>query len=165
MAEAGREAGRDPDDEPGAVLMESLRTWTGVFGEFSRRFGAGAGMHVTDSDALIHVINAEDKGRPLTQSELSRRIGLSTGATSSLLNRLEDAGHIERRRDRADRRVVTLRSTPAVHDRVETFFADVGKDLADVIAAYPRETVAQFGEAIRAMTDVMEAHLAEDGRR
>jgi len=162
MTETGATTSGRSDEEPVQVLMEALRTWTGRFGEFGRRFGAEAGMHVTDSDALIHVINAEDKGSPLTQSELSRRIGLSTGATSSLLNRLEGAGHLERRRERADRRVVTLRSTPAVHERVESFFADLGADLDRVMAAYPTEMVSQFGEAIQAMTAVMDRHLAKD---
>lgn len=162
MADGAGMPGSTADELAIEVLMEALRTWTATFGEFGRRFGAAAGLHVTDSDALIHVINAEDKGAPLTQSELSRRIGLSAGATSSLLNRLEEAGYIERRRDRADRRVVTLRSTPTVHERVEAFFAAVGADLNDVMAAYPEETVVRFGEAITAMTAVMARHLADN---
>ncbi|NAZ75142.1 MarR family transcriptional regulator [Kineococcus sp. T13] len=73
------------------------------------------GMHGTDASALVHIVGAEERGEPLTQAELSRLVGLTTGATSSLLNRLEAVGHVERRRDRADRRVVTLRSTASMH--------------------------------------------------
>jgi DNA-binding MarR family transcriptional regulator len=143
-------------------VLEALRSWGGAFGEFGRRFGAQAGLHVTDSEALIQIINAEDRGAPLTQSELSRRIGLSSGATSSLLNRLEESGYVERRRERADRRVVTLRSTPAVHQRVAEFFAAVGEDLQASMAAYPPQILAQFVGMISELTAVMNVHLARE---
>lgn len=139
--------------------MEALRSWAGVFSEFGRRFGADAGMHVTDSEALIHIINAEDKGDSLNQTQLRRRIGLSSGATSSLLNRLEESGHIERRRDQTDRRLVTLRSTPSVHRRVEEFFADVSEDINAVLLSYPTSTIDEFADVVRDMTTVMDRHL------
>lgn len=153
MAESASEA-------PVERLMESMRSWGGAFTEFSRLFGLRAGMHVTDAEALVQIINAEDKGAPLTQSVLSRRIGLTSGATSSLLNRLEEAGHIERRRDRSDRRVVTLRSTAEVHRRVDEFFAEVGAELAASMAGHPPEELERFADLVAGLTGVMERHLS-----
>ena len=147
-------AGSDP-----ARLLEALRAWASAFSEFGRHFGADAGLHVTDSDALIHIIGAEDRGAPLTQSELSRRIGISPGATSSLLNRLEDAGHIDRRRESADRRVVTVWSTPAVHERVGQYFAEVSEELDTVITACSPEITASLDHLLRDMTAVLDRHL------
>lgn len=147
-------------EAPVEQVLEALRLWSGAFGDFGRRFGADAGMHSTDAEALIQIVNAEDRGAALTQSELSRRIGLTSGATSSLLNRLETAGHIERVRDRADRRMVTLRSTPAVHRRVDDFFAAVGAELRASVAARPPAVRAQVVDLLTEMTGVMDRHLA-----
>ncbi|MFI5936727.1 MarR family winged helix-turn-helix transcriptional regulator [Actinoplanes sp. NPDC051494] len=140
--------------------MGALQSWGRAFGEFGRQFGSQAGMHVTDSDALIQIISAEDRGALLTPSELSRRIGLTTGATSSLLNRLEEAGHIERIRERTDRRVVKLRSTPEVHRRVDEFFADLGTDLEAGMAHYPPQLLLQFAGMVSELTAIMDRHLA-----
>ncbi|GID61529.1 MarR family winged helix-turn-helix transcriptional regulator [Actinoplanes couchii] len=146
-------------DESAEQMMAALRAWGAAFNEFGRRFGRDAGLHVTDSEALVLIVAAEDNGTPLTQSALSRRIGLTSGATSSLLNRLEQAGHIERHRDRADRRMVTLRSTETVHRRVDAFFAEVGTDLAAEMTRYDQETLARLTDLVQDMTAIMERHL------
>lgn len=149
-----------PSSGPQAeALLRALLAWGAAFAEFERRFRSHTGMHVTDSQALIHVTNGEDAGSPLTPSALSRRLGLSSGATSSLLNRLEVAGHVERRRESVDRRVVTLHSTPAVHREVDAFFAAVGADLRADLAARPAEVVAEVADVLGDLTAVLERHL------
>lgn len=140
-------------------FLAALRGWGALFGEMGRQFGVHAGMHGTDASALVHIINAEQHDRPLTQSELCRRIGLSSGATSSLLNRLESAGHVERRRDQADRRVVTLRSSPAVHEEVDNFFRAVADDLDKVIRAHLESDLREFTQILEEMSDSLERHL------
>jgi MarR family transcriptional regulator, organic hydroperoxide resistance regulator len=149
------ELGRPTD----AAVQDALRAWAASFSEFSRRFGLESGLHVTDSEALVHIVNAEDNATPLTQTQLRRRIGLSTGATSSLLNRLEDAGYVERRRDQQDRRVVTLRSTRSMHDRVRSYFSNVADDFDTVLGQHDERTLIAVAGVIRDMTAVMERHL------
>ena len=146
-------------EEPAERMMASLRAWGVAFNEFGRRFGRDAGLHVTDAEALVLIVAAEDSGTPLTQTVLSRRIGLTSGATSSLLKRLEGAGHIERHRDRTDRRMVTLRSTATVHRQIDAYFAEVGADLAAEMTRYDPETLHRLTELMRDMTVIMERHL------
>ncbi|GAB7037747.1 MULTISPECIES: MarR family winged helix-turn-helix transcriptional regulator [Catenuloplanes] len=146
-------------EESAERVLAAMRAWGVAFNEFGRRFGRTAGLHVTDAEALVLVVAAEDRGTPLTQSALSRRIGLTSGATSSLLNRLEEAGHIERHRDRADRRMVTLRSTEAVHRQVDEFFAALGTELAAGMSRYDRETLDRFARLVQDMTAIMEQRL------
>ncbi|WP_033340918.1 MarR family winged helix-turn-helix transcriptional regulator [Catenuloplanes japonicus] len=146
-------------EESAEHVMAALRAWGVAFNEFGRRFGRDAGLHVTDAEALVLIVAAEDNGTALTQSALSRRIGLTSGATSSLLNRLEEAGHIQRHRDRADRRMVTLRSTETVHRRVDAYFHTVGADLATAMTRYDQETLDRLTHLVKDMTAVMERHL------
>ncbi|MET1005464.1 MAG: MarR family transcriptional regulator, partial [Propionibacteriaceae bacterium] len=103
-------------------MNEALRAWYAAFSDLSRQFALHLRMHSSDAAALVQIATAEDRGAPLTQTQLARRIGLTTPATSSLLTRLENAGHIERHRSRADRRIVTLKSTQAMHDEIHRFF-------------------------------------------
>lgn len=148
-------------------MNDALRLWYAAFSELGRQFGVQHGMHGSDAAALVHITNAEDQGAPLTQAQLARRVGLTTPATSSLLNRLERAGHVERQRDRADRRVVTLRSTPEMHDRIRAFFQDVAHDVDEVATGYSPASIALFTQLLSAMTEVLQRHLDEKttGRR
>jgi DNA-binding MarR family transcriptional regulator len=50
---------------------------------------------------------------PLGPAELSARLGISTGSGSELVDRLEQAGHLQRQRDTRDRRRVALHASPA----------------------------------------------------
>ncbi|MGY0489811.1 MarR family winged helix-turn-helix transcriptional regulator [Streptomyces sp. WG-D5] len=142
-------------------LLEGLRAHGMAFGELGRRFGAHTGLHVTDAKALVEILEAQDSGRPLTQSQLGRRIGLSTPATSSLLNRLEGAGHIRRMRNSADRRLVTLHATDGVEDLVHAFFNPLADRLSAVADTYPPEVLTAFTRFLGEIRTVMTTYAAD----
>ncbi|MGM1057630.1 MarR family winged helix-turn-helix transcriptional regulator [Saccharothrix sp. Mg75] len=92
-------------------------------------------LPVSDANALSHVIWAAEAGAPLSPARLSRRIGMTSGSTTVLLNRLETAGHVHRSRESADRRRVTLRPDPAARERVRGFLAFAGTEVAATLRA------------------------------
>lgn len=143
------------------LLNEALRSWYAAFNDLGRQFALHLGMHGSDAAALVQITSAEDRGAPLTQTQLARRIGLTTPATSSLLNRLEESGHIERHRSSADRRVVTVRSTEAMHEQVHAFFREVGEDVDQLVSRRPSEMVDEFTQLVTQMTGVLNQHLQE----
>ncbi|MGB7282098.1 MAG: MarR family transcriptional regulator, partial [Candidatus Acidiferrum sp.] len=55
---------------------------------------------------------------PLTAGDLARATGLTTGAVTGILDRLEKAGLVERFRDPSDRRKVFVRPLPEALRRV-----------------------------------------------
>jgi DNA-binding MarR family transcriptional regulator len=59
----------------------------------------------------------ERVGGGLTMSEVSRRMMVSNGATTSLVDRLVDDGLVKREAHPEDRRTTLLHLTPAGHDR------------------------------------------------
>lgn len=83
------------------VTVESQR--------LGHEFAALHGLHATDFEALVHVMDAEAAGAPLTPGELATRLRLSSGATTAVIDRLERRGHLHRDRDDADRRKIHLR--------------------------------------------------------
>ena len=92
MAEA--EADADRLERRLDRVLTGLRSFGADYAEFTRRFAASLGLHTTDAAALVEILYAEDRGTPLSPARLAERIGLSSGATTALLNRLETAGYM-----------------------------------------------------------------------
>ncbi|MFG2006900.1 MarR family winged helix-turn-helix transcriptional regulator [Spirillospora sp. NPDC048911] len=140
-------------------LMETLRAYGATFREISRKFAAWLGLHSTDAEALIEILLAEERGTPLSPARLSERVPLSSGATTALLNRLEQAGHVVRSREHSDRRIVTLRSSPQVHELADRFFGPLGERTSQVMARYQPDLLEQFEKFLIDLGGTMVDHL------
>ncbi|MGW1295003.1 MarR family winged helix-turn-helix transcriptional regulator [Streptomyces sp. NPDC002533] len=143
-------------------LIDGLRGFGANYTEFTQRFAAWLGLHSTDAAALTEILYAEDQGVPLSPARLSERISLSSGATATLLNRLETAGHIVRTREHTDRRIVTLRSSPDVRPRAEEFFGPYARRMAEAMARYSPAQLQEFEDFIAQLRDTMYSLLADE---
>ena len=105
-----------------------------MHGEFSSR------MHMTTQELLAigHVSRAGREG--MGPSDLARRLHMTTGATTTLLDRLEARGHIARERHPTDRRKILVHVTPHARDEVMQHLRPM---TADVMAAAERLTEEQ----------------------
>ncbi|MCX2950307.1 MarR family winged helix-turn-helix transcriptional regulator [Lentzea sp. NEAU-D7] len=142
------------------AVMHRLRDWVVDFGELNQHLATWMGLPGADANALGQIIWAAEADTPLSPAQLSRQIGMTTGATAILLNRLEAAGHVRRTRESADRRRVTLRPTPAARDRARQFLGLAGAEIAHVLRTTPPaelSAVATFLERMTAAAD--EANL------
>ena len=93
--------------EEATSLLRRLQTAMGEAEDaLARRLGIGP----TDLAAMTHLAFAAE---PIGPRELSGRLGITPGATTELVDRLERAGHLERRRDTVDRRRVQLHASTA----------------------------------------------------
>lgn len=138
-------------------LTERLQSYGSAYTAFGRRFARWAGLHSTDGEALMEIVFAEERGQPLSPSRLADRVQLTSGATTSLIDRLERAGHVVRSREGADRRTVTLRTGPKVHEMADEFFGPLGARLDAIVGRYPAETVAQFESLLDELTRTIRA--------
>jgi len=145
-------------------LMEELRGYGASFTEVSRRFAAWLQLHHTDAVALLEISAAEQRGNPLSPARLGERIGLTSGATTALINRLEGAHHLVRSRDNSDRRVVTLRTTPQVRTLADEYFGPLGGRLDAMMAKYSPTQLRQFEIFVVDLRRTMEQHLDDDVR-
>lgn len=142
-------------------VLAGLRSYGAVSAEISRRFAGSLGLHPTDASALIEILEAEERGVPLSPARLSERIGLTSGATSSLLNRLEEAGHVVRSRVHADRRIVTLHSTPGVQEVAGGFFDPLGVRLGAMMSSYPDDLLKKFETFLAELNATAEAYVQD----
>jgi MarR family transcriptional regulator, organic hydroperoxide resistance regulator len=146
----------DDDAQRRERVIQSFIAFTSAQNELTRLFARRNRLHPTDAAALIQIIEAEELGRPLTPARLAERISLSTGATSILLSRLEDAGHIRRTRENTDRRVVTLHSTAAINELADAFFEPLAEQLGATLSDYSSaalELVAAVADRLRSTLD------------
>ncbi|WP_123670668.1 MarR family winged helix-turn-helix transcriptional regulator [Actinocorallia herbida] len=143
-------------------LLESLRGYGATYREFSRRFAAWLGLHSTDAEALLQILGAEERGQPLSPARLSERVSLSSGATTALLNRLEQAGHVVRTREHTDRRIVTLHSSERVQRLADDFFGPMSGRVDTVMSAYPPDLLDRFETFLADLRATMDAQLAAD---
>lgn len=145
-----------------ARMIDGLRAYGKTYSEVGHRFAASLGLHFTDATAMIEILAAEEHGAPLSPARLGERIGLSAGATSSLLNRLEDAGHIVRSRVHTDRRVVTLHSTPDIQKLTDEFFDPLGVRLDAVMSKYPSEFLGRIEDFITELRSVINDYIDDN---
>ena len=85
-----------------------LRRMNAEFNRIAQEFARAHGLHHTDVQALVAILDDDGHGGAMTPGRLREHLNLTSGAVSACLNRLEAAGHIQRVRDPADGRVVHL---------------------------------------------------------
>lgn len=112
---------RPQDDQIRADLMRLMPLVAVEGRRIVEAFAERQALHQTDMEALSRVILAEARGATLTAGALGGELGVTSGATTFLMNRLERAGLVERTRDANDQRRILLRLSPA------------GRKLADAI--------------------------------
>jgi DNA-binding MarR family transcriptional regulator len=72
---------------------------------FHHLIGERLGLNPTDHKCLDVIIRTRT---PMTASQLAEETGLSTGAITGVVDRLEKAGYVKRKRDQNDRRLVFI---------------------------------------------------------
>ncbi|WP_329026827.1 MarR family winged helix-turn-helix transcriptional regulator [Streptomyces sp. NBC_00690] len=140
-------------------LAEELRAYGASFTELGRRFAVTLGVHSTDAFALLEIASAEESGTPLSPALLSRRISLTSGAMTTLLNRLERAGYISRSREHSDRRIVTLRSSAQAKELARSFFESVNSRQDAILAEHPPELLDRLQGILAQLRATMDADL------
>jgi DNA-binding MarR family transcriptional regulator len=131
-------------------LVRLLQEYAVEAERLSQVFADRHDMHVTDLSALIAVMQADRAGEPLTPGRLGRRLGLSSGATTAVIDRLERADHVRRARDDHDRRKVTLHFGSAADQVASAFFGPLGARMDAMLSGY---SAAELAAARRFLAD------------
>ena len=135
-----------------AVNM-AMREVSGLGVMYSQAVAAKLGVSSTDLECLDYIVT---RG-PITAGALAQVMGLTTGAITGMVDRLERAGFAAREADPADRRKVLVRALPAVEKRAGPLFEPMGRAAAAALSAYSNEELALL---LRFLGDCREAALA-----
>jgi DNA-binding MarR family transcriptional regulator len=132
-------------------LMSSLSV---LFGE---AVAERLGIHHTDMETM-DFLNVYG---PMSAGQLAERTGLTTGATTRLIDRLERAGYVRRRADPNDRRRVIIEPSPQKAAEAFKLFAGVMGRLTPVWASYTPEEIAVIVDFMRRTNEI----VAEENAR
>ncbi|GIF77843.1 MarR family winged helix-turn-helix transcriptional regulator [Asanoa siamensis] len=102
--------------------------------------------------AMKHLMTSEEGLGPV---ELGALVGLSSGAATGLVDRLERAGHVRRRRHRHDRRRLTVEPTEEAIERTENTLRPLDERLRDVAATY---SDAERAAIVRFLHEIAEVY-------
>ena len=115
------------------------------------------GVNRTDSKCIDIL---EQHGR-MSAGELARQSGLTTGAVTAVIDRLERLGHVRRVADPADRRRVLVEVTTSLQRTLEEL---MGRPLADagfpLLDRYSDEQLELLIEFTRTGREIQERHAA-----
>ena len=95
-----------------------------------------------------------------TPSELARHTGLTSGATTAMLDRLEKAGLIERRPNPDDRRGTLITPAKSGAEKAASWFESARKAQAELISSYTDSELEIIADAFERF-----AKLWDDERR
>ena len=119
------------------TLIDEVRRSQNATDRFDSAVAEALGLNRTDMRCL-DVLQREG---PVTAGYLADATGLTSGAMTVALDRLERAGYARRARDTGDRRRVLVEPTPAVLHATAEFY---GEHIAMSERLYQRYTVEQL---------------------
>ncbi|TCN57063.1 DNA-binding MarR family transcriptional regulator [Rhodococcus sp. SMB37] len=140
--------------------VHQLRALVVELHSLGTEFARVNGLHATDVRALICLLDADRAGRPATPTWLRERLHLESASVTALIDRMEKAGHVRRRRDERDRRRVLLEVTSAARDRGWEFFGPLIASATTALDAYgadERATINRFLTDMRVGIDTTRA--------
>jgi DNA-binding MarR family transcriptional regulator len=132
---------------------------TGSIGSLhARALADRAGVNQTDFEAL----DVLDWAGAISAGELAKRVGVTSGAITGVIDRLERDGWVQRVRDPGDRRKVIVEMVPerAVATEQMEVFAPLMVDLEAVNDRFDDDQLAAVLDYLRACNDAIERSTA-----
>jgi DNA-binding MarR family transcriptional regulator len=137
-------------------LISEFRIATNQDSAFDNLAAERIGLNRTD----LHCINIVENSGGLTAGALATESGLTTGAVTGVIDRLERAGYARRVPDPADRRRVKLEVTPKWYARAEKIWGPVASDWATRLGGrFSAEELEQVIEFFRTSNELSRVHL------
>jgi DNA-binding MarR family transcriptional regulator len=119
---------------------------------------AAARLGVSRSD--LHCLNAIENGGGLTAGQLAQQAGLTSGAVTGVVDRLERAGFARRVPDPGDRRRVKIEVTPEFYERAAEIWGPLAADWrAELNDRFTAAELTRIAEFLRMSAEVGSRHL------
>jgi DNA-binding MarR family transcriptional regulator len=129
-----------PPDRPRSTSLQR-------FGLARDRLNAELSRRIGLSRSDLHALERLEASGPLTASELAAHLRLTSGATTTLIDRLEAAGWVERTVNPGDRRSVIVRLTDSATAAGRAFVGAYEREIRrayERMSATERRTVDDF---------------------
>ncbi|MHA7208565.1 MarR family winged helix-turn-helix transcriptional regulator [Arthrobacter sp. MDT1-65] len=134
-------------------LMALLRQFTVETDRYVDVASERDSLYRTDLHALSIMMGAARAGLTVTPGLLREELNLSSPATTALVDRLDSAGHVTRRRSDVDRRQVHLEMTEKARSTGAMLFAPLARHINAVLDRYSEEQLELLRDMLQDVTD------------
>src|SRR6516225_11790757 len=136
-------------------LRNEIMGYFGAASDFDERVAKKLKLGRTDMRCLDLI------GRlgPLTAGRLAEESGLTTGAVTFILDRLEEAGMVTRRRDTEDRRRVWVEIVPEAQERLKVLHQPVAEEMREVAQRFKADELATVRDFMRQAKEVFQRQM------
>src|SRR5579871_1179567 len=136
--------------ESKARLVDELIREFRVNGNQDNAFDALAAERLGINETDLHCLNIIENGGGLTAGELAVQSGLTNGAITGVLDRLERAGFAQRVPDPGDRRRVNVQVTAAFSERAGCIWGPMAEDWQTTLGKrFTREELERMAVFLR----------------
>jgi DNA-binding MarR family transcriptional regulator len=111
------------------------------------------GLNATDTKCLGLLSRS---AKPMTAGDLAVATGLTTGAVTAIIDRLERAGLVCRKRDRKDRRKVFVELQQERMKDLAPLYAGLRRSIEALVAKYKEAELALIGDFLERAAAVLE---------
>ena len=132
-----------------------VRTYQNAQDAFDEAATERLGINRSDGRALDII----ERHRQMTAGELAKESGFSTGAITTLLDRLETSGYVRRVRDDADRRRVLVELTDEARRRTREIWGPIAEASTAGLARYSNEELLFIRDFLRSSREFLLEHL------
>jgi DNA-binding MarR family transcriptional regulator len=139
-----------------AALNAAMRDVSGQGVLYSQAVADRLGINSTDLECLDHISRG-----PLAAGRLAELTGLTTGAVTGVIDRLEHAGLARREQDAGDRRRVLVTATPAVAQRVVPLFEPMERNAMSALTMYRDDELALLLDFLKSASDAALVAMSE----
>jgi DNA-binding MarR family transcriptional regulator len=129
-------------------------------GNQDRAFDHLAAERLGINDTDLDCINIIERRGGVTAGELADESGLTTGAVTGVIDRLERAGYARRSHDKADRRKVVVEVTPEFYERADRIWGPMAREWGERISnRFTADQLDVVAEFLRTTTEIGRRHM------
>jgi len=138
-------------------LMLEVRASQNATDRYDQAVADTLGLNRTD----MRCIDILDREGRLTAGQLADRTGLTSGAVTTVIDRLEKAGYARRVRDTDDRRRIYVELTDGIQQSAGRFYAEHAELAESLYKQYTEEQIELLLEFVKRGRDFNERKAAE----
>lgn len=138
-------------------LIEELGRAMQAYQRSNAEFDDEVGRLLSLNPADLRCLDWLGEGR-MSAGDLSTATGLSSAATTSMIDRLERKGFVRRVRSEADRRKVLVEMTEAGNEKTWQLYGPLVSDGTGLFKHFSPEELANMVDLVKAMRDLADKH-------
>jgi DNA-binding MarR family transcriptional regulator len=132
----------------------AIRAYQTGVDNFDQAMADHIGINRTDA----RCIDLIDQAGGMTAGELARAAGLTSGAVTAVIDRLEAAGLARRVHDPEDRRRVRIESTPRLWQETEQLIGPMVQESQAIIADLTETEIERFTQFLNRAIEIQARH-------